>query len=195
MTAAQAISSPLRAGTYQTLTGLLAVTGMRPGEAVSLDRGDADFGEQALTVRHGKFGKSRRLPLHPQTVSALRGYARLRDEHLPRPASPAFFVSLAGTRLIYSNVHLAFQRLARDVGLQPRSPRCRPRLHDLRHTFAVTTLISWYHDGQPVQPRLPLLSTWLGHDSPEDTYWYLHAVPELLTLAAERLEALPGGPR
>jgi integrase len=181
MRAAQEIRAPLRAATCQALTGLLAVTGMRPGEAISLGRGDVDFAGQALTVRQGKFGKSRWLPL--------------RDEHFPRPADPAFFVSLAGTRLIYNNVHLAFQRLARDAGLRPRSARCRPRLHDLRHTFAVTTLISWYRDGQPVQPRLPLLSTWLGHASPEDTYWYLHAVPELLTLAAARRDKVPGGPR
>jgi len=125
----------------------------------------------------------------------LRAYAQLRDERFPRPASPAFFMSLAGTRLIYNNVHLVFRRLTRDAGLRPRSARCRPRLHDLRHTFAVTALISWYDDGLPVQPRLPVLSAWLGHASPQDTYWYLHAVPELLTRAAERLEPLPGGPR
>jgi integrase/recombinase XerD len=195
MNAAQAIGSPLRAATYQTLTGLLAVTGMRAGEVIGLDRGDVDFGEQALTVRQGKSGKSRRLPLHPQTAAALRGYARLRDEHFPRPASPAFFVSLAGTRLIYQNIQHTFARLTRDAGLPAGPARRRPRLHDLRHTFAVTTLISWYDDGQPVQPRLPLLSTWLGHAAPDGTYWYLHAVPELLTRAAGRPGALPGGPR
>jgi integrase/recombinase XerD len=195
MNGAQAIGSPLRAATYQTVIGLLAVTGMRAGEVTGLDRRDVDFGEQALTIRQGKSGKSRRLPLHPQTASALRGYARLRDEHFPRPASQAFFVSLAGTRLIYQNLQHTFARLARDAGLQPGPGRRRPRLHDLRHTFAVTTLISWYDDGKPVQPRLPLLSAWLGHASPEGTYWYLHAVPELLTRAAGRLEALSGGSR
>lgn len=195
MNAAQAITSPLRAATYRTVIGLLAVTGMRAGEAIALDRGDADLSENVLTVRQAKFGKSRRLPLHPQTAAALRAYAQLRDERFPRPVSPAFFVSLAGTRLIYNNVHLVFRRLTRDAGLRPRSARCRPRLHDLRHTFAVTALISWYDDGFPVQPRLPVLSAWLGHASPQDTYWYLHAVPELLTRAAERLEPLPAGPR
>jgi integrase/recombinase XerD len=197
MSAAQAIRSPLRAATYQALIGLLAVTGARVGEAIRLDRGDLDWGEGRLTVRHGKFGKSRQLPLHPTTAQALAGYAQLRDRHSPRPASPAFFISLTGTRLIYKNVHYTFHRLVQAAGLQPRSARCRPRIHDLRHSFAVATLISWYQDGRDTQPRLPLLSTYLGHVDPADTYWYLQAAPELLTLAAARLEAgpPPGEPR
>jgi integrase len=133
MTAAGAIRAPLRAATYQTLIGLLAVTGMRVGEAISLDRGDLDPGQGLLTVRRGKFGKSRQLPLHPATVQALGTYAELRDRSCPRPASPAFFISLAGTRLIYKNVHRTFHQLTRTAGLRPRSAACRPRIHDLRH--------------------------------------------------------------
>jgi integrase len=192
MTAAGAIRTPFRAATYQVLTGLLAATGMRVGEAIGLDRGDLDAGQGLLTIRGGKFGKSRQLPLHPATVQALGSYAELRDRSRPRPASPAFFISLAGTRLIYKNVHRTFHQLTKAAGLQPRSPACRPRIHDLRHAFAVNILAGWYRDGGDVAARLPLLSTWLGHADPAGTYWYLTGTPELLALAATRLDPEPG---
>lgn len=192
MGAAAAIRSPLKAATYQTLIGLLAVTGMRVGEAIGLDRCDVDLDAGVITVRQGKFGKFRQLPLHPSAVTALAGYARLRDRHCPRPASPAFFVSLTGTRLIYKNVHYRYHQLTRAAGLEPRSARCRPRIHDLRHSFAVATLICWYRDGGDATARLPVLSAYLGHIDPGDTYWYLEAAPELLTLAAARLQAAQG---
>jgi integrase len=188
MTAAAAIRAPLRAATCQTLIGLLAATGMRVGEAISLDRGDLDSGQGLLTIRSGKFGKSRQLPLHASAFHALAGYAQLRDRSRARPASPAFFISLAGTRLIYKNVHRTFHQLTRTAGLQPLSAACRPRVHDLRHAFAVSTLARWYADGGDVAARLPLLSTWLGHASPAGTYWYLTGTPELLALAAARLD-------
>ena len=188
MTAAAAIRAPLRAATCQTLTGLLAATGMRVGEAIRLDRTDLDAGQGLLTIRDSKFGRSRQLPLHASVVQALASYAEKRDCYLPRPASPALLISLAGTRLIYKNVHRTFRQLAKAAGLQPRSAACRPRIHDLRHTFAVTTLARWYADGGDVAARLPLLSTWLGHTSPADTYWYLTGTSELLALAAARLE-------
>jgi len=188
MTTAAAIRTPLRAATYQTLTGLLAVTGMRAGEAIRLDQPDADLRAGLLTIRESKFGKSRQLPLHATTVAALAGYAALRDQHHPRPATPAFFISLTGTRLICKNVHRAFHRLTQAAGLAPRSPQCRPRIHDLRHSFTVDTLLSWHRDGGDVAARLPLLSAWLGHADPASTYWYLTGTPELLALAAQRLE-------
>jgi integrase/recombinase XerD len=188
MTAAAAIRTSLRAATYQTLIGLLAVTGMRAGEAIRLDRSDADLQTGLLTIRESKFGKSRQLPLHATSTAALAGYAALRDTWHPRPASPAFFVSLTGTRLIYKNVHYTFHRLAQAAGLTPRAPRCRPRIHDLRHSFAVATLLSWYQDGGDVAARLPLLSAWLGHADPGSTYWYLTGTPELFALAGQRLE-------
>jgi integrase len=195
MTAAGAIRAPLRAATCQAVIGLLAVTGLRAGEAIGLDRGDLDTGQGLLTVRSGKFGKSRQLPLHPATVAALGSYAELRDRSCHRPASPAFFISLAGTRLIYKNVHRTFHQLTKAAGLRPRSAACRPRIHDLRHAFAVNILAGWYRDGGDVAARLPLLSTWLGHASPADTYWYLTGTPELLALAAARLDPEPGVPR
>ena len=192
MAAAAAISTPFRAATYQVLIGLLAATGMRVGEAIALDRGDLDAGNRLLTIRDGKFGKSRQLPLHETVAEALAGYARLRESRRGRPAAPAFFSSVTGTRLIYQNVHFTFHELTKAAGLQPRSAACRPRVHDLRHTFAVTTLTRWYADGCDVAARLPLLSAWLGHADPSGTYWYLTGTPELLALAAGRL-ADPGG--
>jgi integrase len=193
MAAAGAIRTPFRAATCQVLIGLLAATGMRVGEAIGLDRDDLDSGQGLLTIRGGKFGKSRQLPLHDSVLEALTGYARLRDCRPGRPASPAFFPSTAGTRLIYNNVHWTFRELVKAAGLEPRSAACRPRIHDLRHTFAVTTLARWYADGGDVAARLPLLSTWLGHADPSGTYWYLTGTPELLALAAARLE--PGAAR
>ena len=188
ITAAAAIRTPLRAATYQTLIGLLAVTGMRAGEAIRLDRPDVDLRAGLLTIRESKFGKSRQLPLHATTAAALAGYATLRGQRHPRPATAAFFLSLTGTRLIYKNVHFTYHRLTQAAGLSPRSPQCRPRIHDLRHSFAVTTLLRWYQDGGDVAARLPLLSAWLGHADPASTYWYLTGTPELLALAATRLE-------
>ena len=179
---------PMSAATYTTLVGLLAVTGMRVGEAIGLDRSDLDHRRGLLTVRFGKFGKSRQLPLHPTTTAALQAYLRTRDRHIHEPRSPALLVSTAGTRLFYSNVHLAFQKLTRTAQIAPRSAACRPRLHDLRHTFAVNTLVGWQRAGLDIQPRLPWLSTYLGHTAPSSTYWYLTATPELLAGAADRLD-------
>jgi len=177
-----------RTATCRTLIGLLAVTGMRVGEAIRLDKGDIDFKHGLLVVRDSKFGKSRELPLHASTVDALRRYLRRRDRPRPDQSTPAVFVSAAGTRLLYCNVQNTFGRLVRHAGLEPRSASCRPRLHDLRHTFAVATVLDAYGCGADVQARLPLLSTYLGHVNPGATYWYLQAAPELLGLAGQRLE-------
>jgi integrase len=188
------LRTPLRRATFATLIGLLATTGIRIGEAIGLDRGDLDLARGRLTVRFGKFGKTRELALHPSTTDALRSYRRLRDRSAPRTGTPAFFVSTAGTRLRYCNVHNTFHRLVQDVGMMPRSASCRPRIHDLRHTFAVNTMLDAYAAGEDGQSRLTLLSTWLGHVHPGHTYWYLSAAPELMALAGQRLEAhLTGG--
>ena len=117
---------------------------------------------------------------------------RERDRLCRRPVGPAFFISTAGTRLRYDNAHLAWLDLVRRAGLQPRSARCRPRPHDLRHSFAVRTLLGWYRDGADVQACMPLLSTYLGHVHPANTYWYLSAAPELLNLVAARLDTVAG---
>ena len=188
MAAAQILRSPLRVLTYQTLIGLLAVTGMRVGEAIRLNRTDLDVDHGVLTIHLTKFGKSRQLPLHASTLDALVGYLQRRDGLYPHPKAPSLFISPAGTRLLYCNVHWTFLRLVHEAGLTPRSTACRPRPHDLRHSFAVKTVLDAYRTNADVAARLPLLSTYLGHVSPVHTYWYLSAAPELLTLAAQRLE-------
>ena len=189
MAAASSLSTPLRRATVATFIGLLAVTGIRVGEAIALDRGDIDLRSGRLLVRHGKFDKTRQLWLHPTTLDALKRYQRLRDRAAP-PADPtAFFVSEAGTRLLYCNIHHTFRRLTARAGLAPRSTSCRPRIHDLRHSFTVHAMIDAYTAGEDGQVRLTLLSTWLGHVHPASTYWYLSASPELMAMAGQRLEA------
>lgn len=195
LAAAGNIPTPLRAATYQTLIGLLAVTGMRVGEAIALDRADLNRTHGLLQVRSGKFGKSRQLPLHDTTVDALDGYLQLRDRLCHNVRTPALLVSNVGTRLDYRYVNKTFRQLAGRAGLAPRSPSCRPRPHSLRHSFAVHTVLDGYRRGAHVQAMLPLLSTYLGHVEPSNTYWYLSAAPELLALAGQRLEDHLGGQR
>lgn len=193
VTAADLLRPPFRAATYRTFFSLLAVTGMRVGEAIRLDRDDVDLDTGVLTIRQTKFGKHRRLPLHPSTVTALRGYATLRDQ-LYRPATSAsFFISTRGTTLIYECVYTAFTQMRTTAGLASTPATSPPRIHTLRHSFAVATLRDWYRAGEQVAPKLPILSAYLGHADPASTYWYLSAAPDLLALAAERLEHVPGG--
>jgi integrase len=191
--AASTLSSPLRRATFATLIGLLAVTGMRVGEAIALDREDLDTRHRLLVVRHGKFDKTRELVLHSSTIAALRSYLHLCDQLQPAARSAALFISTAGTRLLYCNVHWTFHRLVATAGLTPRSALCRPRIHDLRHSFAVASMLDAYAAGEDGQARLTLISTYLGHADPAGTYWYLSASPELLALAAQRLEQHDAG--
>jgi Site-specific recombinase XerD len=186
----QSITEPLRSATYETLIGLLAATGVRIGEAIRLDRGDVDWSDGLLLVRVSKFQKSRLVPLHETTLGALDRYARRRDGLCPRPKDPSFFVSLRAKRLLYATVCQTFRRLCDASGVGAEGA-LRPRLHDLRHTFAVATLAKWYREGVDVGARLPWLSTYMGHQEPRYTYWYLSATPELLALAAARLERAP----
>lgn len=185
----QLLPSPLRAVTYETLIGLLAATGMRIGEAIKLERDDIDWSSGVILIRESKFGKTRHVPVQSSTMEALAGFATRRDHLQPDRTKTRFFVSRNGNPLIYTDVSDTFRRLitAADVGT---GSAARPRLHDMRHTFAVTTLLGWYRDGGDVQSRLPWLSTYLGHRDPRSTYWYLSAAPELLALAANRLENL-----
>jgi integrase len=203
MAAAGRLRPALRAATYQALIGLLAVTGMRAGEVLALDDtdvalardADAGPGQDVITVRHAKFGKSRELVLHPTTARALGGYQQTRRQHCPQPVSPAFFVSARGRRLQYDTVKGVYYRLAHVAGLAGPDGKHLPRLHDLRHSFAVTTLAGWHAAGLDTGPLLPALSTYLGHIEPADTYWYLSATTELLGHAARRLETSPETPR
>jgi integrase/recombinase XerD len=195
MTAADQLNPPLLAANWRTLIGLLAVTGLRTGEACRLDRDDVDLGQGILTVRNSKFGKSRQVPIHPTTVTALNTYERIRDRLCPAPTTSGFLASTRGTRLDEHNLSKIFARLVGAARI-PGTPGCRrPRLHDLRHSFATATLLDWYRQGVDVQARIPLLSTYLGHVDPKSTYWYLTGTPQLLTLAAARLDhALAGQP-
>lgn len=194
MTAARTLRNPLKAATFATLIGLLAVTGMRGSEAMRLDDQDLDAAAGLLTIRATKFRKSRQLPLHPTTLRALAGYQVLRDRLCPAPATASLLVSTTGARLCHETVQPVFRLLLRQAQIGQRPPP-RATIHGLRHTFAVNTLLGWYRDGQDVQARMPTLSTWLGHAGPAATYWYLTATSELLALAAGRLETAPGSAR
>jgi integrase len=181
----------LRGRTYATLFGLFAVTGLRINEGLHLDRSDVDLGEGVLSIRRTKFGKSRLVPIHPTTQEALRAYGEARDRIIPKPVTPAFFVSERRTRITEWSARYTFAVVSRTVGLRPPTRGGRhghgPRIQDLRHRFAAQTLIAWYRAGVDAERELPKLSTYLGHVHTTDTYWYLEAVPELLQLAAERL--------
>lgn len=190
--AAARLASPggLRASTYATLFGLLAVTGLRVSEALALERDDVDLDAGVLSVRRAKFGKSRLVPLHPSTRRALRRYAAQRDRCVARPTCAAFFLSECGSRITEWSARYTFALVSREVGLRAPTQGGRhgrgPRLHDLRHRLAAATLVRWYREGRDVERELPRLSTYLGHSHVADTYWYIEAVPELLGLAAER---------
>ena len=170
----------------------MATTGLRLGEALGLDRRDVDLKDGVLHVRAAKQHKQREVPLNPTTTEALREYARLRDRLCPMPDTAAFFLSPQGRRLHRSTVHRFFPQLIREVGLEGRGHRARPRPHDLRHAYAVRTLLGWHRSGEEVERKLPLLATFLGHVSPASSYWYLEAVPELLELIARRLDGTLG---
>ena len=193
--ATQSLGTPMRRATYATLIGLLAVTGMRIGEAIAIDRTEVDLEAGYLTVRNAKFGKSRELVLHPSTIDALRQYLQERDHLAPAAATAALFISTAGTRLIYRGVSMTFHQLVRVAGLRPGTALSRPRIHDLRHSFVVRSMLDAYAAGQDGQARLTLISTYLGHVQPASTYWYLSASPELMAVAGQRLQAhLAGRP-
>lgn len=189
LTAARTLSPQLRATTYETLIGLLASTGMRIGEAMRLDDTDIDWAGNVVTVNNSKFGRSRLVPVHSSTLNALRAYTDLRERLCPHPRAPSVFVSTRAARLPQSTINFTFHQILDRADLNRATSGCRPRVHDLRHSFAVKTLLNWYRDGVDVQSRLPALSAYLGHIHPSDTYWYLTAAPELLALAADRLVA------
>lgn len=184
--AARTLQPELRADSHVTLLGLLSVSGMRVGEALGLSRDDVDLAEGIVTVRCGKFNRSRLIPLHPSATSALHAYAEKRDRLCPRPRTQSFFVSHDGTNLNYGHVRRTFHKLAVATGL--RSDTAWPRIHDLRHSFAVRTLVDLQRAGADIHAHIGTLSMYLGHVKPAGTYWYLSAAPELMELAADRLE-------
>lgn len=172
--------------TYHCLFGLLSVAGLRIGETLALTVDDVDLDEGILTLRSTKFGKSRLVPLHATSVAVLADYRRRRDHFMAGRAASHWFVDTQGNHLSYDSVRAVFHRLT--ATLPGQSGRRRPRLHDLRHHFALSTVARWYREEQDVERRLPILSAFLGHVEVRDTYWYLSACPELLGAAKERLE-------
>jgi integrase/recombinase XerD len=189
--AAGTIAAPLPAATMQALISLLAASGLRVGEALALDRGDVDEHAAVLSVT-GKNDQTRLVPLHATTVAMLAGYAARRDRLCPAAVSPGLFLTATGRRVQQRGTQQIFARLLTAADIRTAPGRRRPRIHDLRHTFAVNVLIGWYEAGVDVSARLPVLSAFLGHNSPEATYWYLQATPQLLALAARRLDTHQG---
>lgn len=189
--AARALQPAFRAATCATYLGLLAVTGLRSGEGLHLQRGDVDLDAGVITVRQTKLDRVRLVPLHPSTVDRLRIYANTRDSEHPHTSSTAFFVGRTGAALTYGPISITFRALVNTVGLGASG--AHPRMHDLRHSFAVRTLIDWHRAGQDIETRIPTLVSFLGHVDPASTYWYLSASPELMDLAARRLELRFGG--
>jgi integrase/recombinase XerD len=186
--AAQTIAAPMPAATCHAVISLIAASGLRLGETLALDRADVDLDAAMLTVT-GKNQHTRLIPLHSTTAHMLGRYAARRDRLCPATDSASFFLTTRGHRPQSSSLQHTFAKLLAIAEIQTPPGRRRPRIHDLRHTFAVNTLIGWYRSGADVAARMPVLSTFLGHSGgPEATYWYLQATPELLALAAKRLE-------
>ena len=177
----------LRATTFATLFGLLAVTGLRIGECLGLDHQDVGLVDGILHVRQSKFGKSRLVPLHPSACNALNRYATLRRRIFPQPKDNRFFVSELGKGLSLEHFRRTFWKLARSIGLRGLVGQRGPRIHDFRHGFAIRTLERLYRADADVERHLPVLATYLGHVDTVSTYWYLTATPELLRLASRRL--------
>ena len=181
--------------TFRSLLLLLYGAGLRIGEALHLTRADVDLPAAVMTIRDTKFYKTRLVPLGPDLCGAMRHYAEQRQKaHPPQAAESPFFVDRKGRRLRGGTVRRAFAQLRRCAGVsRTDGARYQPRLHDLRHAFAGHRLTSWYRAGADVQRLLPQLSTYLGHVSTTETYWYIQGVPELLLLATERIETVARG--
>ena len=198
MAEAARLPSPkgLRALTHVTLIGLLAATGLRPGEALALDLRDMDLQSGILAIRHTKFGKSRFVPIEESTCAALAHYMKRRNEVCACCPADGFLISERGTRLGACAVRRTFAKISRAIGLRATAEGRRigrgPRLQDMRHTFATRKLIEWYRDGLDVGRELPKLTTYLGHVDVSHTYWYIEAVPELLHLATEQISQWGG---
>lgn len=182
--------SGIRGLTFSTLFGLIAATGLRISEALSLDNDDVDLDTAVLTVRRGKLGKARLLPIVESVTSRLKSYAVKRDQ-LVGSTPKSFFSTEEGNRVDDCGARYNFAIACQRIGLRPPQRFCRhgrgPRIHDLRHTFAARTMLEWYRTGKDAAREMIKLTTYLGHTSPTDTYWYIEAVPELLELASRRV--------
>lgn len=183
----------LRPRNYATFIGLLACTGLRSSEALGLGRSDFDDRQGVLIIRETKFYKSRLVPLHPSATKALRAYARDRERLVPGALTDRFFVTDYGTPLCATTVQHVFRKLCDGLPIVQKGLGRRPRLHDLRHTFACRRVLQWYDTGADVAHGMNALSIYLGHSEVSYTYWYLTATPDLLDRAAARFQPLPSG--
>lgn len=183
----------LRSATCATIFGLLAATGLRISEATSLTRSDVDLEQRLLHIRCAKFGKSRWVPLHATTATALRRYIQRRDQDPSARATDAFFVFDYGRCASTRSVEYAFQLLRTALKWRARGDHPAPRLHDLRHTFVCHRLQDWYAQGLDIDRRILALSTYIGHAKVTDTYWYVTATPDLLAIASQRFTRRYGG--
>jgi site-specific recombinase XerD len=186
MASLRTLAPALRGASAETVVGLLWATGLRVGEALTLERTDVRFDDGLVSVRCSKYNKDRLVPLSESALDALASYARRRDRLCAEPKTTRFFVTPTGGPLGYQRLRTDFCEVLEHGSI--RDPR--PRLGDLRHAFAVRTLLGWYRSGLDVEALLPRLSTYLGHVTPASTYWYLSAAPELMAIAAERLEPI-----
>lgn len=184
---ARKLRPEVRGQTLATIIGLMAATGLRTSEAVALDTTSVDTDRGTILVL-GKGGKKRLLPVHATTMTALAVYVTTSRRLVRAPQDGSLFVSLTASRPLANSVQQAFRAVATDSHLQAAPGNRAPRLHDLRHTFAVNTLLDAHRSGVGVQARIAALATYLGHGSPANTYWYLTASPELLQLVNDRIE-------
>ncbi|MGF6982516.1 integrase [Paraburkholderia atlantica] len=182
----------LRPATYETLFGLMASTGLRISEAIHLRDADVDLKRGMLIVRQTKFAKSRQLPIHASTVAALARYRRQRERQVPTKPDTSFLVASRGQRLGQPlgerQAQRVFNTLRDSLGWVNRGAHAAPRLHDLRHTFAVRRMMLWHAEGTDIDQMMLALSTYMGHAEIFYTYWYLTAVPELMAVAGARFE-------
>jgi len=184
-------SNPIRGQTFYTIFGLIASSGLRRSEAYNLKKIHVDLEKGTILIEMTKFRKSRLIPIHPTTVAKLREYARFRDRVISEPRCDHFFVMNRGQPVDQDSVFYAFVHACKKAGLRPTTTGAGfPRLHDLRHTFAVRTILRWLRQGKDVHALMPALSTYLGHAQPSDTYWYLSGVPELLRFGLKDNERL-----
>jgi integrase len=185
----------LRPCCYVTLFGLLACTGLRISEALALSCADVDLDGAMITVRAGKRGLTRLVPLHPSTVAALADYAAERERHCGAPGSgDVFFRTEASEQISYSVAHHAFCVVRRRLGWTADGRTRAPRVHDLRHRMVVRRIEAWHAQGVDVDAKIPVLATYVGHVEVRDVYWYLSAVPELMDIVGQRFEAFAAQP-
>jgi integrase len=180
----------LRPHCYATLFALLACTGLRISEALTLSCADVDLGGGVLTVRAGKRGRTRLVPLHPTAVSPLADYATQRERRYGPPGDgAAFFRTDRSDRVSYNAANSTFIVLRRQLGWTAVGRTRAPRVHDLRHRMVVRRIQDWHADGVDVDRKIAVLATYLGHVEVRDVYWYLSAVPELMSIIGDRFEA------